>query len=249
MGSALGDYDDDGDLDWFVTAIGVGNGDPINDIGTLGNRFYRNVAGEPGSTGPFEDVTDAVGVADGGWGWGACFLDFENDGDLDIYHTNGWISLYPDDRSRAFVADGAGSFTDDAEGFGLDDYEEGRGVVCADFDNDGDTDVLLLHRDYPLSATLWRNDAASNNYLSVKLVGSGLNTEASGARIHATVGGRTQMREIIIGSNFVSQNPTVQTFGLGTASIADELRVEWPDGTWTNLGPIAAGQLIEVSQP
>jgi hypothetical protein len=249
MGSALGDYDDDGDLDWFVTAIGVGNGDPINDIGTLGNRFYRNVSGEPGSTGPFEDVTDLVGVADGGWGWGACFLDFENDGRLDIYHTNGWISLYPDDLSRAFVSNGAGGFIENAEGLGLNDAEEGRGVVCADFDNDGDTDILLLHRNYPQSATLWRNDANTNNSLSVKLLGFGLNTEASGARIYATVGGRTQMREIIIGNNFVSQNPTVQIFGLGSSAIVDELRVEWPDGTVSNLGQVAAGQRIEIQQP
>ncbi|MDX1563166.1 MAG: VCBS repeat-containing protein, partial [Gammaproteobacteria bacterium] len=114
MGSALGDYDNDGDLDWFVSAIGEGNGQPVGDIGTLGNRLYRNTLGESAPEGIFVDATDAAGVADGGWGWGACFIDFENDGDLDIYHTNGWLGEYSDDTSRAFVSDGTGVFEDEA---------------------------------------------------------------------------------------------------------------------------------------
>jgi hypothetical protein len=249
MGSAVGDYDNDGDLDWFVTAIGTSNGELLNDIGTLGNRLYRNTQGDPGASGVFEDVTDAAGVADGGWGWAACFLDLNNDGNLDIYHTNGWANPIPADYSRAFISNGAGAFAESAAALGLDDDYDGRGVVCADFDNDGDTDVFLLHRGWPNSAALWRNDADTNNYLTVRLKGLAPNTEASGARIYATIGGQTQMREIIIGSNFVSQNPAVQVFGLGGASQVDELRVEWPDGSETNLGPVAAGQTVEIEQP
>ena len=85
MGSALGDYDFDGDLDWFVSSILTITEEPPLQISTIGNRLYRNDAGL------FVDVTDEAGVADGGWGWGSCFMDFENDGDLDIYHTNGWL--------------------------------------------------------------------------------------------------------------------------------------------------------------
>jgi hypothetical protein len=251
MGSALGDYDDDGDLDWFVSAIEIAaaGGQPVNDIGTIGNRLYRNTQGDPGAIGVFEDVTDAASVADGGWGWGACFMDFENDGDLDIYHTNGWSGDFIEDTSRAFVSNGAGQFAEQAADLGLDDEEEGRGIVCADFDNDGDTDIFQLHRGYPLSATMWRNDTSANNFLRVLLKGNPPNTEAAGARIFVTIGNKTQMREIIIGSNFVSQNPTMQVFGLGTAAQVDELRVEWPDGSVTNLGAVAAGQIREIPQP
>ncbi len=251
MGSAVADYDNDGDLDWFVTSINCNQDANCDDLiaPRIGNRLYRN------QDGVFEDVTDEAGVASGGWGWGACFIDFENDGDLDIYHTNGWeledddINNYAFDASRAFVSNGAGQFEDRAEELGLADTESGRGVVCADFDNDGDVDILQLHRSPVVAATLWRNDTNSNNFLSVKLKGAAPNTEAAGARITITYGGATQMREICIASNFVSQNPTVQTFGLGSASQVDELTIQWPDGRYTVLTNVQAGQFITVDHP
>jgi len=250
MGSAVFDYDGDGDLDWFVTSIECHpNSDCRNGAWSqIGNRLYRN------QNGAFEDVTDEAGVASGGWGWGACVLDFENDGDLDIYHTNGWslvdnFNNFEFDVSRAFVANGAGQFEDQSEEIGLADTEQGRGVVCADFDNDGDVDILQLHRSPVVAATLWRNDTNSNNFLSVKLNGETPNTEAAGARITITYGGTTQMREICIASNFVSQNPAVQTFGLGHAAQVDELTIQWPDGRNTVLTDIQAGQFITVDHP
>ena len=113
MGSAVADYDNDGDLDWFVTSIDCHQDANCVDLiaPRIGNRLYRN------QDGAFEDVTDEAGVASGGWGWGACFIDFENDGDLDIYHTNGWPLMddsndFAFDASRAFVANGAGQFED-----------------------------------------------------------------------------------------------------------------------------------------
>ena len=104
--------------------------------------------------------------------------------------------------------------------------------------------------------TLWRNDTVSNNYLRVKLNGLPPNTEASGARITITIGGVKQMREIILGSNFVSQNPAVQVFGLGSATQVDELKVEWPGAGVpvvfvpdTTLSNVAAGQTLELPHP
>lgn len=84
MGPAVADYDNDGDLDWFVTSIKchVESDCALGTMSRLGNRLYSN------ENGVFVDVTDAAGVASGGWGWGACFLDIDNDGYLDIYHTN-----------------------------------------------------------------------------------------------------------------------------------------------------------------
>ncbi|MCE2425773.1 MAG: VCBS repeat-containing protein [Pseudomonadales bacterium] len=92
MGSAVGDYDGDGDLDWFVTSIWSRPDENGDQRFKLGNRLYNNEGGV------FADVTDAAGVHDGGWGWAACFADFDNDTDLDIYHTNGWIEPFAPDR-------------------------------------------------------------------------------------------------------------------------------------------------------
>ncbi|MGD8341139.1 MAG: CRTAC1 family protein [Gammaproteobacteria bacterium] len=230
MGSALGDIDDDGDLDWFITSI-VG---PGNEYFTPhGNRLFLNVGG---STGLIDD-TARLGVADGSFGWGACFLDIDNDSDLDIYHTNGYpgsyISEFDDfdtDPSRVFVMNEEGTYTEEASALGLAARTSGRGIVCADFDNDGDTDILELTDAPGNSATLWENRSAATgrNFLRVKLVGLPPDTEAAGARIFVQTGDQRQMREIMIGSNYTSQNPTVQIFGLGSAPSVDEILVEWP---------------------
>ena len=109
------------------------------------------------------------------------------------------------------------TFVDEAATRGMTDTEQGRGVVCADFDNDGDVDIFMTNRGLENSGAFWMNDdrANTNRSLSVRLAGSPPNTEAVGARIRVTVGGTTQMREIAIGNNFTSQNPTAQIFGLG----------------------------------
>lgn len=250
MGSAVGDYDNDGDLDWFVTSILYPSEErDLNaPLSHYGNRLYQN------QQGVFSDVTDDAGVSDGGWGWGACFIDFENDGDLDIYHTNGWqrnvlapefpfFEGYRMDPSRAFVNGSDGTFDEQAQALGLSDTAMGRGVVCADFDNDGDTDILLMG-DEPI---LWRNNASGNQYLKVRLVGSPPNTEASGARITLTSENTQQLREISIGSNFLSQNPAVQLFGLGADTSAN-ITITWPDGSETGLIDVASDQTLEIVQ-
>lgn len=254
MGTAVGDFDNDGDLDWFVSSIlqqDAMAGDPrVPSPPPSGNRLYRNVGGV------FVDGTKLAGVRDGGWGWASCMFDFENDGDLDIYHTNGWgfgddpRGDFRLDTSRAFVNDGTGHFENQAHELGLDDTQNARGAVCADFDNDGDIDILQLHDASGVSATLWKNDRTVNNYLRVKLVGLPPNTEAAGARIFARVGSVTQMREITIGNNYISQNPTIQIFGLGSAASVDELTVQWPDGSMTPvMTNVAANQTLILSHP
>ena len=248
MGAAVADYDADGDLDWFVTSIWSRPVEGEEQIFKLGNRLYNNVGGE------FVDVTEAADVHDGGWGWAACFADFDNDTDLDIYHTNGWIEPFaPDhfdtDTSRLFVAAGDGTFSEAAEDAGIADQERGYAAVCADFDNDGDVDIFQAHRGDENAATLWRNDTTGNRYLRVRLVGLAPNTEAAGARIRATVGETELMREIVIGSNYTSQNPTVQVLGLGNAANVDRLVVEWPDGRTTTRTQVAAGQTLVLEHP
>ena len=249
MGSAVGDYDGDGDLDWFVSSIRATGENIPDELSQIGNRLYRN------DDGVFNDATSDAGVADGGWGWGSSFVDFDNDGDLDIYQTNGWPRFdqyggFPTDTTRAFVSNGDGTFDEDAAGLGMEDSEEGRGVVCADFDDDGDMDLLLLHRNPINAATLWENTTDNGaGYLGVVLRGLPPNTAAVGARITASVDGRELMREVTLGSNFASHNPVRQLFGLGESSFVDRLVVDWPDGEQTTMTGVDANRYIEIAHP
>ena len=105
-----------------------------------------------------------------------------------------------------------------------------------------------MHRNENNAASFWRNDTSVNNYLRVKLNGLPPNTAAAGARITITANNENQIRDIMIGSNFTSQNPLIQVLGLGNNTQAD-LTVEWPDGQTTNMNNVAANQLLTIKQP
>lgn len=146
MGSAIGDYDNDGDLDWFVSSI-YDDSDNFGVMwGRTGNRMYRN-----DGTGHFEDVTTLAGVRDGSWGWAALFEDLDLDGDLDLYHVNGWsnadfprtMGQFNEARARLFENNGVGTFVEVAAETGADDWRQGRGVLSLDYDNDGDMDLFI----------------------------------------------------------------------------------------------------------
>lgn len=247
MGSAVADYDQDGDLDWFVSSIKADNFPPDH-LSEIGNRLYRN------DVGVFTDITDGAGVSDGGWGWGSCFADFNNDGEIDIYHTNGWFQFdehgdFSSDSSRVFISNGTGVFTESAQEWGLDDKEIGRGVVCADFDDDGDVDILQLHSNEENAATLWQNKTANDaNFLIVDVVGQGANSQAVGASISVKTAERNYYRSVLLNSNFASHNPVRQYFGLGDNVSIESVLVTWPDGSETISNNIQANQTVSIVQ-
>ena len=155
MGSAIFDFDRDGDLDWFVTSID--KTERVNNREPTGNRLYMNVGGAD----QFVEVSRLAGVRAGGWGWGACAADFDNDGHTDLFHTNGWFESSPiygsskdfaefeEDPSRLFMSNGDGTFTERAAALGIDHSGQGRGVVCADYDGDGRVDIFIAIRVTP----------------------------------------------------------------------------------------------------
>ena len=267
MGAAIGDYDNDGDLDWFVSSV-------FDDLsstlevrafhGVTGNRLYRN---EGGMT--FTDVTGGAGVRDGGWGWGASFGDLDNDGDLDLYHVNGWVQnpaagdprLFDEQPSRLFSNLGDGTFEEVAGFAGAANRGQGRGVILFDFDNDGDLDIFITNNhkyifDYrmasrdPGTPVLLRNDSQNeNHWLKVTLDGTPpLHRDGIGSRVYVTTGGITQMRELHASTNFMTQEPgRIAHFGLGTATIIDEVRAEWVNGEVNILTNVAVDQHISLS--
>ncbi len=231
MGSAIGDYDNDGDLDWFVTAISFKDG--VENFGSLtpGNRFYQNQG-----DGTFLDKTDETGTRHGYWGWAACFSDFNNDTFLDIFHVNGMLAngnttidpMFEHDPSRLFMSNGDGSFNEQALSAGIDDTSLGRGIVCFDYDKDGDQDIYVAN--YNGAPKLFCNQGNGNNFINIRLKEESTNSQALGARIYLKTGDIEQMRELRAGNNYVSQNPVEAHFGLGTADTISELRIVWPDG-------------------
>jgi hypothetical protein len=234
-------------MDWFVTSIHDPNGVVEGGWGDSGNRLYEN-----NGDGTFVDVTDVAGVREGFWGWGACFADFNNDGHLDIFHVNGWRDAlafeFIADPSRLFINNGDGTFAERSADLGIVDTGQGRGVVCFDYDKDGDVDIAVFNNGGYVR--LYRNDLPPvRHYLAVTLRGSGLNTQAIGARVTATTGSLTQTREIRAGNNFISQNPALAHFGLHAATVVDTLTVRWPDQTTTTLTNVAADQYLHIVQP
>ena len=258
MGSAVGDFDNDGDMDWFVTSI-IEQTDQEDD--KYGNRLYVN-----NGLGTFFDDTVGAGLDDGGWGWGACMEDFDNDGDLDIFHVNGWPVTggggeddpndYSVDRVRYFENQGDGTFVEAAQAAGLTDRGQGRGVACFDSDRDGDLDLLITNNQGEESVVFYENQLSGiyeiqlsevNHYLAIKLTGSGANTHGIGSWIEVRTSAATQVREIRAGNHYVSQNPAEAHFGLGAETTAD-VKVRWPDGSETNLTSVAADRLLVIEQ-
>ena len=264
MGSAIGDYDNDGDLDWFVSSI-FGQDNPDKGVfGGTGNRLYRNE-----SEMRFADLSAEAGIRDGGWGWAASFGDLDNDGDLDLYHVNGWVQRQEEDSpaefnqqpARLFENGGYLGFHEVAEQTGADDKGQGRGAILFDYDNDGDLDIFITNNhEYameggeairrPAAPTLLRNDTpTANHWLKVTLEGGpSLHSHGIGSRIYVTTNGLTQMRELHASTNFVTQEPgRIAHFGLGRAETVDEIRVEWVNGETTTLTDVEANRHISVS--
>lgn len=249
MGAAVGDYDEDGDLDWFVSSIWDPDGVAEGNWDTTGNRLYRNRG-----DGSFEDATDEAGVRVGYWGWGSTFQDFDNDGHLDLFQVNGFgdssaheTAEFFADPTRLFVGNGDGTFTERAAELGIADTGEGRGVVAFDYDHDGDLDLFI---DNQGTSRLYRNDGGNaQHWLDVALRGRAPNTEAIGARVRVTPDGRTtQLRELRAGSNYASQDPAEAHFGLGSARSAT-VEIIWPDGARSVRERVGPDQRLVIGQP
>ena len=252
MGAAAGDYDRDGDIDWFVTSIHDPHGS--SGFGPTGNRLYRNLG-----DGRFEDATERAGVREGGWGWGACLADFDNDGHPDLFHTNGWFDAYVEDRemteflddpSRLFMSNGDGSFTERASELGIDHTGQGRGAVCADYDGDGRVDILIAN--HGAAPTVYRNVFENgHHWLAIDLAGLHANPHGIGARVTVRTSSGSQVQEVRLGGAYLSQAPPTLHFGLGPDRTAASIEVKWPGpgNRISRLEDVRAGRRLTVRQP
>jgi hypothetical protein len=245
MGTAFGDFDGDGRLDLVVT-----------NHETEMHSLFRN-AGDGG----FTDATVASGVGPATLrhvGFGVVFADHDNDGDLDLAIVNGHvidnIAIVRSGAKHAqkrllFENTGAGRFRDVSplSGPGFTAEKVGRTVVAGDVDNDGDLDLLVTNNGQGVD--LLRNDGGNRrNALLLRLVGTGSNRDAIGARLRLTSGARTQVREVTSGSSYLGQNDPRVHVGLGDATVVDGLEIRWPSGRTEVIGKVAANQLVVIRE-
>jgi len=244
MGVAPGDPDNDGDLDFYVTNIET----PAQ---TEWSILLRDVS--VGTTLAYQEIATAAGVRGGSWGWGATWLDADNDGWQDLAHTNGLNAPgYDVDQSRLFRNLGTASptFANVTTGSGFDDTDWGAGLIAFDYDRDGRSDLVQVTNNGtgPSQVRLLHNVSSNpgNHQIVVVPRMTGPNHLAIGATVRVTVGGSTTARTITAGTSFLSQEPAEAHFGLGAATQVDSIRVDWPGGGASVVENVAVDQTIVV---
>jgi len=270
--SVWGDYDNDGDLDLYVTNKGAPN------------VLYRNDGAG------FKDVTEDAGVEGQGDSTGVAAADYDNDGDLDIYvGSDGQNFLYRNNGDGTFTDvaveagvvhvgeatpafgdydndgdldlylavwegeavmysnNGDGTFTDVTQETKLGALGNGWSAVFGDYDGDGDLDIYASYT--TRSNILYKNNGSDNNWLHIKTQGSLSNRDGIGARIElSTPDGMTQVRVVSGGTGYGSQDSLTVEFGLGENVVVDMVEIRWPSGIVTTLTNVQANQLILVEE-
>ena len=189
--------------------------------------------------------------------WHAEFQDVNNDGFIDLLITKGNPSAVPEyashDPSDLFLGQPDGTFVNAADAAGIVTYERGRGAALADFNLDGQLDLVEMF--YQAPAKLWRNvgtgDAAHpapmGHWLDIRLSQPAADTDAIGAWIEVQAGGKTSRRELTVGGGHASGELTWTHFGLGGSTSA-QVRVKWPDGTTGPWLPATADSFLVVTK-
>jgi hypothetical protein len=245
MGTDAADFAGDGLLDIIVTNF-------ARDRCTL----YRNVGDLF-----FDDVTTRHEIGQASYmslSWGCAFFDFDLDADVDLVIVNGHIypqvDHHPDldesYRQRPILFENVfGRFVDVSRtaGPGLRQPAAARGLAVADYDNDGDPDLVVSVMDGP--PLLLRNDTPRTGHWVRLRVLNRRGADAVGARVLVTAGGVTQVRELRSGSTYQSQDAMHQHLGLGAATQIDSIEVSWPGGSRSVVRDQAADRLITITQP
>lgn len=246
MGIAAGDYDQDLDIDYYITNIG------------------RNVLIENQGDGTFTDVTDFAGVANAmvnetefTTGWGTAFIDIDNDALLDLFVANGRIPSLPssptamNDPNKLYLNNGDKTFTDVSAAAGVDDIGYARGFAYSDYDQDGDLDMIVINLDELGAKTRFYVNETENDhhYVQFKLTGTISNRDAFGSKVWLYAGGQTFVQEVYGGGNtYASQNTSMLHFGLKDIDQIDSVRIEWPLGHVDVLEQLAVDTVYHIEE-
>ena len=227
------------------------NGDELLDMFISDDNFcslYKNLG-----NGLFSDESYASGisVASGQFvGWSSSFLDYDNDGDADIFKTNGEFKHMYGQEDQLFENVGNGKFKDVSVDRGQYFQEEyvGRGACLGDYDNDGDIDIYIVNLDSQ-GMFLRNNKGNQNNWLTLNLVGHTSNRDGIGSRIKLVAGGKVQITQKKSSTGYLSQNDPRIHFGLLKNDVVDRIEIKWPSGKFQVLQNIKANQILTVEEP
>ena len=241
MGIDCADYDGDG---WFDLI--VANSEKATLYKNEEGLFFLDATADSGLEQPTLPFI----------GFSPLFLDYDNDGHLDMFCANGnpqdVVELLVDhdtyaQRDQMFQNNGDGTYSDISETAGTYFSEElvGRAAATADYDNDGDMDIVIMNSNQ--RAVLLRNDGGNRkNWLGIKLVGIRSNRDGIGAKVTLTTEDMTQIREVKSGSSYASGSDTRLLFGLGESQHVKKVSIVWQSGTLQELEDISANEILTI---
>ena len=241
MGIAVGDYDNDGWLDLFVTHFS-------EDYNTL----YHNGHGQ------FEDVTYRAGLGTVSYrqlAWGGGFVDFDNDGWKELFVANGHIYPQADQAGNSYLQesqffrnlhDGRFSLVPRQES-GFVNARSSRGAAFGDLLGDGRMDIVVNNIDSEPFLYEFAK-ARSGRWVRFELVGVKCNRDAIGARVSVTTGGLTQIDEVRSSDSYVSSSDVRLHFGVADAQVIEKMQIRWPDGTVEEHAGLASNREYVIRQ-
>lgn len=228
MGLAVGDIDNDLDLDIYSTNINEGVL-YVND----GTGVFQNEAAARGCR-TFNGTTTTIG-------WGTNFVDLDNDGDLDL-------TMVPTGPGggHVWMNNGLGFFSQVTAATGVD--PRGYAIIDFDFDKDGDQDLLGMGNGTATRPRFWANTSSgANHWLVVELTGTKSNRDAIGAQVIVrTPDGKSQMRALMAGHSYRTGTPKTMHFGLGDQQVVSEIEIRWPNGQVDKRGPFVADRYVHA---
>ena len=241
MGVDCADYDGDGWLDLIVA-----NSEKATLYKNEEGLFFTDTTADSGLEQPTLPFV----------GFSPLFLDYNNDGHPDMFCANG----NPQDiveiltgnetyaqRDQMFQNNGDGTYTDVSATAGpyFGEAFVGRAAATADYDNDGDMDIVIMNSNQ--RAVLLRNDGGNRkNWLSIKLVGTRSNRDGIGAKVTLTTEDTTQIKEVKSGSSYASGSDTRLLFGLGENQHVKKVSIVWQSGTFQELEDIPTNQILTI---
>ena len=235
MGTAVGDIDNDGDWDIYLSDLP----DPGNEPVAEGNPLYL---GNPDGTWS-ENAAPAAGVESFS-SWGVNFVDLDQDGFEDLFVG----TIAPNNAVQSiYHNNGDGTFDDVTGSSGFVTGFPARGSAVADYDRDGDMDIVQVNLNDRI--ILFENVSANQgNWLQIKLEATVSNRSAIGTLVKATTGSTTRMRQINGGASAHSQDELLIHFGLGSATTVDDIEISWPSGVVQSLSNVGVNQMITVTE-